>query len=184
MSPGAHLLTSWILANQFEPNQRGRRLIAIAGVIPDIDGVGLVADVLTHDRTEYYATYHHLLAHNLLFGLVVSGVAVLLVKTNKVRVFLLSLIAFHLHLVFDLMGSGGADGFRWPIHYLYPFAPNLELSWSGQWVLNGWQNLSILAVLFVWAISVSVNLRRSFLEVISAKLDQQVFHAINKRWPA
>ena len=184
MSPGAHLLASWILADRFEPDQRGRRLIAIAGVIPDIDGMGILVDALNRDRTEYYATYHHLLAHNLLFGLLFSGLAAALVKKDKARVFLLSLLAFHLHLVFDVMGSRGPDGFQWPIHYFYPFAAHVEWIWSGQWLLNGWQNLSILAALFLWAVCLSAKKHRSFIEVISPSLYRQIFLAIEKRWPA
>jgi len=47
----------------------------------------------------------------------------------------LSFVAFHLHLLCDLAGSGPG----WPIWYLYPLSLN-ETMWSGQWNLASWQN--------------------------------------------
>ncbi|HJU83527.1 MAG TPA: metal-dependent hydrolase [Holophagaceae bacterium] len=182
MSPGAHLLASWILADRFEPEQQGRRLVALVGVIPDLDGLGVVADVLDHGRTEYYATYHHLLGHNLLFGLLVSGLAALLARRGRGRVFALALLAFHFHLLFDLMGSRGADGYQWPIPYLVPLMPKVELAWRHQWLFNGWQNLVILGALLVWAFLLAARNRRSLIEVISPGLEREVFKAVNQRW--
>lgn len=184
MTPGAHLLSGWILAESVVSTQRERRLITIIGIIPDLDGMGIVVDLIMKNRTEFFAIYHHLLGHNLLFGLVVSALATLLVSTRKLRFFVSAVCVFHLHLFCDLVGSKGPDGYLWPIHYFYPFAPNVELSWSGQWLLNGWQNLLILAVLMGWALYFAIIRRRSFIETISLRLDREIFLAAEKRWPS
>lgn len=43
-----------------------------------------------------------------------------------------------LHIVCDLIGSRGPDGYDWPIFYLYPVNVTYSLSWAGQWQLNAW----------------------------------------------
>jgi hypothetical protein len=55
----------------------------------------------------------------------------------------LVLVVFHLHLLGDLVGSRGPDGYQWPINYLYPFSERLELVWAGQWELYAWPNILI-----------------------------------------
>jgi inner membrane protein len=184
MTPGAHLLTSWILAENFVTTSRERRLVALAGIFPDIDGIGLIVDLVNRNKTEYYALYHHVFCHNLFIGLLVSAISTLFVKSNKLRLFSLMLCAHHLHLFSDLIGSKGPDGYQWPLPYFYPFAPTIEITWHGQWLLNGWQNLCILVVLFAWTVIYAIRHRRSFIEVISSALDRQIFFAVNKRWPA
>jgi hypothetical protein len=54
------------------PEERDRALVTIAGVIPDVDGLGIVADVLTRNSNhpvELWGKFHHVLAHNLGFAL-------------------------------------------------------------------------------------------------------------------
>lgn len=155
----------------------------MVGILPDLDGLGLVSDLVTHGKTEWFAQYHHLLCHNLLFGLLLSATPILLVKARRLRVFLLSLAAFHLHLLGDLMGSRGPDGYQWPIPYLWPFSPSFELTWHGQWNFNGWQNSLILAALFAWAVCLAFRRHRSFVEIISRDLDRQILGFLSRgRW--
>ena len=47
MHPITHLLVGWTLANAAGLGKRDRMLVTVAGVIPDIDGLGVLADVLT-----------------------------------------------------------------------------------------------------------------------------------------
>ncbi|HJV22544.1 MAG TPA: metal-dependent hydrolase [Holophagaceae bacterium] len=184
MTPGAHLISSWILATACGCPTRERRLVSLAGVIPDLDGLGIVADVLTRDRTSLYETYHHVLGHNLAFGMLISMTFAALSPTRKVRVLLLSALAFHLHLLGDLVGSRGPDGFQWPIPYLAPFSHSVQLTWQGQWLLNGWQNNTILAALVLGSLRVAATRGHSFVEVISTKLDRRLFEMIRPRGSA
>jgi len=53
----------------------------VAGVLPDVDGIGGVADLLTeHNQSplDLYGTFHHVLAHNLGTCILVMIVAVVL----------------------------------------------------------------------------------------------------------
>jgi inner membrane protein len=63
----------------------------------------------------------------------------------------LVMLCFHLHLLCDILGSKGPDGYQWPIPYLKPFSDVWQLSWAGQWQLNAWQNIAItsVAILFI-----------------------------------
>jgi len=45
MSPITHFLLGWIVANTDRLNRRERALVTVAGVIPDLDGAGVVAEL-------------------------------------------------------------------------------------------------------------------------------------------
>jgi len=47
MSPETHLLASWVIGAKGTDNARDCRLVALAGILPDVDGLGLLADWLT-----------------------------------------------------------------------------------------------------------------------------------------
>jgi hypothetical protein len=64
----------------------------------------------------------------------------------------LVLVVFHLHLLGDIVGSRGPDGYQWPIPYLYPFSDRWKLIWAGQWELNAWPNILITLLLMVASI--------------------------------
>ncbi|MEI6197851.1 MAG: H-X9-DG-CTERM domain-containing protein [Verrucomicrobiota bacterium] len=40
MSPFAHLIGSWLVASVTTNNPRDRKLVTLAGVLPDVDGLG------------------------------------------------------------------------------------------------------------------------------------------------
>jgi hypothetical protein len=184
MTPGAHLLASWALANTVPLAPRERRLVTLAGVLPDLDGLGVIVDLLSRDQTALYDAYHHVLCHNLPFGVALSCLVGGLAISRRLATCGLAFLAYHLHLLCDLAGSKGPDGFQWPIPYLAPFSSHLQLTWQGQWSFNGWQNLVILALLLGWALWDAGRRRRSFIEVVSTRLDRAIFEAIAKRWPA
>ena len=65
MHPITHLLVGWTIANMADLSKRDRMLVTVAGVIPDLDGIGVVADILTeHTRSplDLFGTYHHRMA--------------------------------------------------------------------------------------------------------------------------
>lgn len=51
MTPGAHLVLSWLCAVNVVENSRERRIISCVGLAPDLDGFGLVVDKLSGGRT-------------------------------------------------------------------------------------------------------------------------------------
>src|SRR5438445_1719242 len=74
MSPVTHFLTGWVFANTAKLNRRDRALVTLAGVIPDVDGLGIIAELLTRNTThplDWFSRYHHSL-HNLGFALFVA----------------------------------------------------------------------------------------------------------------
>lgn len=74
MSPVTHFLTGWVLANAGDLNRRDRAVVTLAAVVPDVDGLGIVTEILTRDSRHpllWFSQYHHAL-HTLLFALFVS----------------------------------------------------------------------------------------------------------------
>jgi inner membrane protein len=73
MSPVTQSFSGWVLTNCAQLNQKDRALVMLACVIPDIDGVGIIPEVLTRNSAHpllWFTLYHHAL-HNLAFALVV-----------------------------------------------------------------------------------------------------------------
>jgi inner membrane protein len=129
MSQVTHFLTGWVFANCARLDRRDRALVTLACVAPDVDGLGIVLDTLV-------------------FALVIAGVSVMLAH-QRWKTGLLAFVSFHLHLVEDLAGSRGPDGYEWPIPYLKAFSSAWSLPWQGQWALNSWLNIAITAALLL-----------------------------------
>ncbi|WP_247684566.1 metal-dependent hydrolase [Pseudoalteromonas luteoviolacea] len=179
MAPVAHLLFSWLTTVKLVKNRRERALVSSAGVLPDIDGIGLVVDWIT-DKTNYYAMYHHYIGHSIYSALLISTLLVLLSKTQRKLVFLLSFFLVHFHIFLDIIGSKGPDGNQWPVYYLYPVDSSFNITWSGQWELNAWQNQLFMLVLLIFSIYIAVTRKLTFLEIFSEKLNQEVFSMYNR----
>lgn len=47
MSPLTHFFISWTVAGTGQLTRKDRFMITAAGVFPDVDGLGIVADLLT-----------------------------------------------------------------------------------------------------------------------------------------
>ena len=45
VSPITHLLGSWLIASVTTDNPRDRKLVTLAGILPDADGFGMLADI-------------------------------------------------------------------------------------------------------------------------------------------
>ena len=183
MSPVTHFLTGWVLANSVPLSRRDRALVTLAGVVPDVDGLGIVADALTrHSQhpTEWFSSFHHSL-HTLLFALIVAAASFLL-ATERWKAVGLVLLSFHLHLLEDLLGSRGPDGYQWPIPYLMPFSHACDLSWSKQWALNAWPNFAITVVLLLASFYLAWVRGFSPLEMVSKKGDAALVAALRRRF--
>jgi hypothetical protein len=184
MSPVTHFLSGWVLANCARLDRKDRALVTLACVIPDIDGLGIVPELLTRNSTHpllWFTLYHHSL-HNLAFGLVVAALA-FAIATRRWTTGLLALLSFHLHLFEDVLGSRGPDGYQWPIPYLAPFSSSLHLTWHGEWSLNAWPNIALTFILLM--ITFWLAWRRGFspLEMFSAKANAAFVGALRRRFP-
>jgi inner membrane protein len=185
MSPVTHFLTGWVFANYARLEPRDRAIVTLASVVPDLDGLGIIPELLTRNSSHpllWFSLYHHSL-HTLAFALVIAAVAFLL-ATRKWKTGLFALLSFHLHLIEDLLGARGPDGYQWPIPYLKPFSSTLQLTWQGQWQLNAWPNIVITVGLL--GITLWLAWRRGFspLEMISERLDRGFVGALHHRFPA
>ncbi len=161
------------------PRSRNPRVL-----IPDIDGLGIVPELLTRHSAHpllWFSLYHHSL-HNLAFALVVAAVASAVAK-QKWATGLLALLSFHVHLFEDLLGSRGPDGDQWPIPYLAPFSAALQLEWHGQWPLNAWPNIVITVILLVITLWLAWWRGFSPLEMISARVDAVFVATLRRRFP-
>jgi LexA-binding, inner membrane-associated putative hydrolase len=133
MNPITHTLLGWTLAQAVPLTRRDRVLVTLAGLIPDVDGLGMVAEVFTRKSAHpllWWSEYHHVLGHNLGAALVVATAVVFLAHRRWACV-ALAWISFHVHLVGDLMGARGPDGYQWPIPYLLPFSDVWQ--WTVVW---------------------------------------------------
>ena len=190
MSPATHLLFGWAIAQCGDLDRRDRTIICLAGIAPDIDGLGMFVDFATRSSanpTDYWGTYHHILGHNIGLCLACMCIAAIWAKRSKVTIGLVAL-SVHVHLFCDLIGGRGPastdypDGYQWPMPYLYPFSDAWIWEWSGQWSLNAWQNFVctgvLLVLMFYWA------WRRGFspLSIISLRADKGFVYALRQRF--
>ena len=186
MSPITHLLVGWLVAQVPSGIQRRERaIIALAGIAPDLDGLGIVAEVLTeHSDTPllWYWQYHHTLLHNLGGAFLMAVVAALLATRRRWLVVLLAEVSFHLHLLGDIVGSKGPEGHQWPIPYLLPFSDSWQLTWSGQWELDAWQNLAITAVCIGATLLLAVRRGYSPVELVSLQMDAALVTSLRSRF--
>ena len=186
MSPITHFLMGWAVASSAPSlSKQERALVTWASVVPDVDGLGIVAEVITRNSEHpltWWTDYHHVLGHNLGFALVATIVAAAFAK-QKAKTALLVFLSFHLHLLGDLLGARGPDGDQWPIPYLLPFSGRLQLTWSGQWALNAWPNLLITGVLLAASFWFARKRGHSPLEIFSSRGDTVVVVALRRRFP-
>lgn len=160
-------------------------MVTLASVVPDLDGLGIIAERLTQNSPHplnWWSEYHHVLGHNTGFGIVVAIFAAIFAR-QRIKVTLLVLFSFHLHLLADLVGARGPDGDQWPIPYLLPFSNKCQLTWSGQWALNAWPNFVITAALIALAIVLARRRGFSPLEMFSRKVDAVFVGALRTRFP-
>jgi len=186
MSPITHFFIGWAVANSVPSlAPRERALVTWASVVPDVDGLGIIAEKLTQHSAHplnWWSEYHHVLGHNLGFALVVTTVAAILAQRKFVTAALV-FISFHLHLVGDLIGARGPDGEQWPIPYLLPFSNRWQWTWSGQWALNAWPNFLITGALIALALALARRRGFSPMEIFSRRMDAAIVAALRIRFP-
>ena len=185
MSPVTHFLTGWVVANCSPSlNRKERALVTLAGIVPDIDGLGAIPDLITRNSAHplaWFSLYHHQL-HNLTFGLFVA-IFCFAFANHRFTTGLLALLSFHLHLIEDLLGARGPDGYQWPIPYLLPFSRNAQLAWNGQWALNAWPNFAITICLLLTTLYLARSTGHSPLEMVSTHADEALVATLRHRFP-
>ena len=204
MSPVTHFLAGWLLASIRSKDtplltRREKALVVAAAVAPDLDGLGIIPELLTRNSSHpllWFSRYHHSL-HNLGFALLCTAAAFLIanqsnfafgpairgrrIPTHPWLTAALVFLSFHLHLLCDLLGSRGPDGDQWPIPYLAPFSNALQLTWQHQWALNGWQNFSFTLLLLIVTLLIAWKFASSPLELFSGQANHSFVQVLRRR---
>jgi inner membrane protein len=185
MSPVTHFFIGWLTANSGGLERKERAMVTIAGVIPDIDGLGAIVEVITRNWENpllWYSKYHHAISHNLGFALLITLCCFLLSK-HRWKTALLAFLSFHLHLLGDLVGARGPDGYQWPMPYLLPFSDQWQLAWSGQWALNAWPNFLVTFTALFLTFYLAWKKGYSPLEMVSKPADKAFVKTLRNRFP-
>jgi len=185
MNPITHALVAWDLAQPLTRNRRDAALVTLAGMIPDADALGIVAELATAGSSRplnWFSDYHRLLGHNLACGIAIAVVAGLCGR-ERARTGWLAFLAFHLHLVADLVASRGPDGFAWPIPYLFPFSRDWVVTWSGQLEINAPPVILFTFVLLMVAFRLARDRGFSPLWYLSARADAAFVETLRRRFP-
>jgi inner membrane protein len=181
-----HFFIGWCIANTSrDPGRRERVLITAAAVIPDVDGLGMLVEIPTRNTSHpllWWTEYHHILAHNIGAAIIVTAAAYFIARQQRWLTALLAFIAFHSHIVGDIIGARGPDGYQWPIPYFLPFARYPELSWKGQWALNAWPNFVITAIALAITFRLAWSRGHSPLEMFSARADEIFVSTLRARF--
>ena len=181
MNPITHFFIGWCTACAAPSlDGRERALVTWSAVVADVDGLGLLPEMLTRDTPHaifWYSDYHHALTHNLLSA-VVASIVVAVVSRHRLQAALFAFIAYHTHLLGDLAGSRGPDGYLWPIPYL----PNWTWSWSGAWKLNAWPNVAITLTAIAITFVIAVRRGDSPLRMFSKRANEAFVMTLRRRF--
>jgi inner membrane protein len=185
MNPLTHLFIGWLVAEtRPELSSKDRFIVTMAGVVPDIDGTGALAEIVTRNTGHsllWYSQYHHIL-HNALFSFSVAAIALFL-SDKRLLAGLMSLLTIHIHLLCDILGAKGPDGDQWPIPYLLPFNKDIQLAWRYQWELNAWPNFLITGIAIIMIIFLARRRGYSIVSLFSRSADRVFVNTIRARFP-
>lgn len=185
MSPITHFLASWAIAETRHLNEADKKWVTWAGVAPDLDGLGIVPDMVAshffHVDLGWYAQYHRMLFHGV-WGAVLISIILCGFARRRALTFAGCMIAVHVHFLCDVLGSRGPNpGDIWPISYLAPISDALTVSWSGQWAINAWPNVVFTLILMGFVFFRAATHGHSPVSLFSASANVQFVRTIRKR---
>jgi hypothetical protein len=184
MNPLTHFLIGWAVTLPTDLSRRDRALVVAAAVVPDLDGLGVLVDVVkgrSAESLETWSTFHHAAAHNLAFALAVTLICLVASKRHSLTA-TMAFIAIHLHLLCDVIGSRGPDGHQWPVPYMAPFDGSFQLVVPWQWALDAWPNILITLILLGLTIYWAWAKGLSPVSLVSPKADQSFVSTLRKRF--
>jgi len=148
---GLHFLThiglSWLIANLMAGSRKDRSLVVLAGVLPDLDGVGILWS------EHVYLAAHRAAGHGLLAAVLLVAL-IWRIADAPLPTAALAAVSFHVHLLLDAVGTGGL-----PIRYLWPIS-DWGWTYSGRWTLASWQNVVVMAATLLGVLWVVWRSRR------------------------
>lgn len=165
VSPLVHGLIAWLFACWLSDRPLDRRLIVIAGLASDVDGVFVLF------RQDLFVTYHHSFGHSFVFGLLVALLAGLLARRWQVGAG--ALAAFGLHLLADVVGSD------WAVRPLFPLSSWEVSAFPAIASATIYLVVNPIVAAVVLGLTVLVMYRREIspLEVLSLRLDRYAVYA-------
>jgi hypothetical protein len=164
-----HILSGWCVGNCFRLAPRERLMCMLAAGLADLDGLSILGGQTA------YETYHHTLAHNLIFAVVCSFMLAAF-SPHRVKALLIYLALMHLHLVMDLLGSGT----DWDIRYFWPFSDHATKIAFG-WDFYSWQNILAAYSLVALTVLIANRAGRTPLEVLMPSLDRQLVGLVRRK---
>lgn len=184
MQGPSHLLVSWYFAEAAGvASPRDRRIIAWAGLMPDIDVLAYAAALVYYrfDKDlafeNVWQVIHHRYTHGMAFVVVTGIVAWWLAARGpaRARVALLAVIAAGAHNFFDIVAGGPT----WPV---YPYWPVSELpfgaAWS--WTIGEWPNVVILLACLAGMLIYAKIAGRSPLECFGDRADAWLVRTVRQ----
>jgi len=157
----AHAGAGWLLANTVKGDRRFRGAVLLAAVLPDIDGLTLPFG------TDSFIKYHHILAHNILFSIILSFLAIAFCNEHRIKALIFTQIAFYTHFFGDYFLT------RIPLYFLYPFSDASYRYPGGLWLGHPVNYILMLVALLIFIV-IAVKWKRTPLELFSPSADKQL----------
>jgi len=172
VNPVYHLQFGWLVGNLGEHDRRERRLLMLAAVSADLDGIFIWSRQL-------FERMHHTFGHNIFYGLAIGAIMAVFAKSGRRgRIFILSYLMALSGPIIDLVTSPA-----WPVPLFWPFSRkgyyltemlNISAQAAPAWnfALEKVVQITLMVVLLGCTVCIYVKFRRTFLELISANLDR------------
>jgi hypothetical protein len=164
-----HVLTGWVAGNVLGQVPKVRALCMGVSLLPGIDGLSLIGGI------ECYQTYHHVIAHNLCFSVVLCSLTACF-TTERVKKTVLFIVLYNLHILMDVYGSG----IGWGIAYLYPYSTSMYFS-TYAWEFSGWQNFLALTSVIITTILIALFQNRTPMEFVAPRFNGIILKILKSR---
>ena len=167
MSPLYHLQVGAFLANARPYTLRERRLIMLASLAPDLDGVFFF-------DADLWGRFHHTFSHNLFSMLFISLAFALYNRGRRLELFALCAASSMLQILIDVITNDPS----WSQQFLRPltdynFTPAEFTDWSylGAFQVY-WVQGSLMVLILAGTVILYTKTGRTFLELASTRLDR------------